>query len=719
MTSRRLGLGIDTGGTYTDGVLLDFDKNEVVSAAKALTTHDNLAVGIRECLGRLAITAPEEVVLVALSTTLATNSIVEGRGKKVGVVLIGPEEVKDLPSERVLRVRGGHDVNGNEIESLDIVTLAEWVKSAQKDVSAFAISGYMSVRNPEHEKAARSVIQRETGLPTVCGHELTTELGFKERTITAVFNARLIPVISDLLDAVKSSLLASNIKAPLMVVKGDGALIHESVARLRPVDTILSGPAASVTGGMFLTGLGEGVVVDIGGTTTDIAVLHEGRPYVDKEGATVGGWRTRVKAADITTLGAGGDSYIQVGRDGVIKVGPKRVVPISYACHDNEALAMEISEIADEVVGAGSRTARGRKGGYWDPLFFQPVDILIPNGLMPNGLIPSGAAAGEPGSREYRASCDARSDERARDERSYTNIHTNSEKAVLSLLKDGAHTLRYVAAALNKDVDLLPIMSLVERGLVTLSSLTPTDILHVTGEFTLWNKQAAEAACLVEASRAGLDLQGFIYRVKEEMTQKIAAAILEKLLSLEMDKKSPRGFQEMSGSELDAFVRRILHRDGAEVSVVPRVRRPLVGLGAPVGVYLPAVARRLGTAVFVPPEAPWANAIGAVTGSVSEVVEILIHQDPSGGYVMFCPDERKVFDDLEEAKRHAERIAREMALAAAKAAGAEDPAVSVRTEESWSTVGGGDRLHVRTRVVAQAFGKPGWKAGLESRDVRS
>lgn len=698
MTSRRLGLGIDTGGTYTDGVLLDFDKKKVVSTAKALTTHDNLAVGIKECLRRLAITAPEEVVLVALSTTLATNSIVEGRGKRVGVVLIGPEEVNGLPSERVLRVQGGHDVNGNELENLDVVTLTEWVKSVQRHVSVFAISGYMSIRNPEHEKTARSVIRQNTGLPTVCGHELTTALGFRERTITAVFNARLLPVISDLLDAVKSSLLASGIKAPLMVVKGDGALIHESVARLRPVDTILSGPAASVTGGMFLTGLGESVVVDIGGTTTDIAVLHEGRPYVDEEGATVGGWRTRVKAADITTLGAGGDSYIQVGRDRVIKVGPKRVVPISYACYNNEALAAEILEIAEKVVGAaGSRNPRGRKGGDWDPLFFQPVDILIPNGL----------AAGEPGPQEFDVSYDKRSHERPHEEKSYTE----SEKAVLSLLKDGGHTVRYVAAALNKDVDLLPIMSLVERGLVTLSSLTPTDILHVTGEFTVWNRQAAKAASLVEASRAGLDLKEFIYRVKEEITQKIAGAILEKLLVLEMNKHAPRGFEEMSAPELGAFVRKILSRNSAEVSVIPKVRRPIVGIGAPVGAYLPAVARRLGTAVFVPPEAPWANAIGAVTGSVSEVVDILIHQDPSGGYMVFCPDERMVFDDLEEAKRYAERIASETALAAARAAGAEDPAVNVRTEESWSTVGGGDRLHVRTRVVAQAFGKPGWKAG--------
>lgn len=680
-------MGIDTGGTYTDGVLLDLDAKKVISAAKALTTYDNLAIGIKECLGHLAVTAPEDVVLVALSTTLATNSIVEGRGRKAGVVLIGPEEVRDLPSERVLRVRGGHDVNGNEIESLDLEAVTAWARSVRRDVSVFAISGYMSVRNPEHEKAVRSAIHRETGLPTVCGHELTTALGFKERTITAVFNARLIPVVSDLLDAVKSSLRASNIKAPLMVVKGDGALIHESVARLRPVETILSGPAASVTGGMFLTGLGESVVVDVGGTTTDIAVLHEGRPYVDPEGATVGGWRTRVRAADIVTLGAGGDSYIQVGRDRVIKVGPKRVVPVSYACHHDEDLASEILDIANDVAAIGGRTSEGRgRGGHWDPLFFQPVDVLIPNRAPA-----AGHATGERGA--------------LRDERSYTK----SEEALLSLLQDGAHSVRYLAAALNKDVDLLPIMGLVERGVVTLSSLTPTDILHVTGEFVPWNREAAEAASRVEAHRAGLDLEGFLCRIKEEMTQKIAGAILERLLALEMDGNAPRGFGERS--TLDAFVRKILSCGSAEVTVIPRVRRPMVGIGAPAGAYLPAVARRLGTAVFVPPEAPWANAVGAVTGSVSEVVDVLIHQNPDGGYTMFSPKERRVFDDLGEAKRYAERIARETALSAARAAGAEDPAVNVRVEESWSAVGGGDRLHVRTRVVAQAFGKPGWEAG--------
>jgi N-methylhydantoinase A/oxoprolinase/acetone carboxylase beta subunit len=133
----------------------------------------------------------------------------------------------------------------------------------------------------------------------VCGHELTSNLNSIRRAITVAFNARLIPVIRELLTSVKDVLHERGIAAPLMVVKGDGHIVSDAVAMERPIETILSGPAASIIGGNYLSGMDTGIVVDMGGTTTDIAILRNGIPQVKADGATVGEWRMSIRAADI------------------------------------------------------------------------------------------------------------------------------------------------------------------------------------------------------------------------------------------------------------------------------------------------------------------------------------------------------------------------------------------------------------------------------------
>lgn len=721
MIHQRLGLGIDTGGTYTDGVLFDLDAGMVISAVKTLTTREDLGLCITRCLKRLNIRSPEDLVLVALSTTLATNSIVEGQGESPGVVLIGPEDVPGLPSRHVLRIKGGHDVNGNEVLPLDIDTLARWAERVRGEVRVFAISGYMSVRNPEHEQSARTVIMQKTGLPVVCGHELTSVLGYRERTITATFNAKLIPLISDLLRSVKLSLDTFGIKAPLMMVRGDGTLINERVASQRPVETILSGPAASIAGGMFLTGLGESVVVDIGGTTTDIAVLHDRRPCIDSEGATVGGWRTRVRAADISTLDTGGDSHIQVGKDGSLRLGPRRVIPISYACNLYGRLSLEIAQMERFDTLSKSKTRCTREPGTsrnvssWDPLFFQPVDVLVPGWADSEGQwCARCSVAGAGGSAGGGASTIETLGINGVTLGSVGRIVSDlseAERMLLSLLKDGPHTVFYLTNALGMDVDLLPVSRLIGRGLIHLSSLTPTDVLHVTGEFSPWDQEAAHAAVSIQARRIGLGVDEFTCRVKEEMTLKISREVLRRLFAFE---QNGRPLFKSDGSKpggAEALVRAALSQGNREVDIFPRVRRPIVGIGAPASAYLPAVARRLGTAAFIPREAPWANAVGAITSSVTEVIEILIHQNAGGRYAMFSPKEKREFDDLNSAKTYACALAQQMALSLVRASGAQDAVVSVKADDSWASIGEGDCLHVRSRIVATATGKPRWGVG--------
>ncbi len=325
-----IGLGIDTGGTFTDSVLLDMGTRKVLAKSKSRTTHGDLAKGIRGSLLGLDPEALREVDVVSLSSTLATNSIVEGRHGRVALVSIGREYEGEAVPDFVINISGGHGIHGGENERLDIESARQFIESVRGKVDAFAISSLMSIRNPEHELAVRDLVDRILGIPAVCGHELSSSLGFNVRGSTCVINAGLIPVMSELMDAVRTVLEGFGIEAPLMVVRGNGSLMGESAARRRPVETVMSGPTASMMGAVAMTGLRDAIVVDIGGTTTDIGVIRDGVPSVDAEGITVGGKRTHIAAARITTAGMGGDSRLYASK-GAVAISPIRALPLCVA----------------------------------------------------------------------------------------------------------------------------------------------------------------------------------------------------------------------------------------------------------------------------------------------------------------------------------------------------------------------------------------------------
>ncbi|MGI9414308.1 MAG: hydantoinase/oxoprolinase N-terminal domain-containing protein, partial [Hyphomicrobiales bacterium] len=251
-------LGIDTGGTYTDAVLFDEDEG-VIATAKALTTRHDLAVGIGNALDAVLAgqdTQPEEIALVSLSTTLATNAVVEGQGGRVCLVLIGFDEraltradlAQALKDDPVIVLAGGHDAHGERVAELDRARLESELVALEGQVSGYAVAAQFAVRNPEHETAARDMILEFTGRPVTCGHELSSKLDGPRRGLTSVLNARLINLIHHLITAAGELFAARGIDAPLMVVRGDGALIPADMAMVKPIETILSGPAASLVG---------------------------------------------------------------------------------------------------------------------------------------------------------------------------------------------------------------------------------------------------------------------------------------------------------------------------------------------------------------------------------------------------------------------------------------------------------------------------------------
>ncbi|MDX1739219.1 MAG: hydantoinase/oxoprolinase family protein, partial [Alphaproteobacteria bacterium] len=267
-------LGIDTGGTYTDAVLFDEDKG-VLNDAKALTTKHELSIGLHEAarsvLEQTSHVKPEDVSLVSISTTLATNAIVEDHGNPVALLLIGqpPATLERaglktvMGSDPVIFIEGGHTASGDEKSPLDEAALLEALDKYRNKVSAFAIAGYFATRNPTHEIRAREIIRQQTGLPITCAHELTSNLDAPRRALTAVLNARLVPLIQHLIEAVQGFQKELGLECPLMVVKGDGSLISAETALDRPVETILSGPAASVVGAQFQVGKKDMIVSDM------------------------------------------------------------------------------------------------------------------------------------------------------------------------------------------------------------------------------------------------------------------------------------------------------------------------------------------------------------------------------------------------------------------------------------------------------------------------
>ncbi|MBT4890335.1 MAG: hydantoinase/oxoprolinase family protein, partial [Rhodospirillales bacterium] len=310
-------LGFDTGGTYTDAVIYDEDQG-VLASAKSLTTKADLSIGLGKALNAL----PEEQVasarLVSVSTTLATNALVEAHSSPAALIMIGqgPEALQRaglgelLGDGPVAFINGGHTGLGSENEPLDEEALKKAIHELAPDVDSFAVAGYFSVRNPDHEDRARTMILELTDRSVTCSHELSTNLDAPRRALTTLINARLIPLLQSLIISVQKLMVERAIKAPLMVVRGDGSLISAQSALHRPVETILSGPAASVIGASHLSGINDGIVSDMGGTTTDVVMFTNGRPTVNRDGAMVGGWRTMVEAVNVRTYGLGGDSEV-------------------------------------------------------------------------------------------------------------------------------------------------------------------------------------------------------------------------------------------------------------------------------------------------------------------------------------------------------------------------------------------------------------------------
>lgn len=649
-------IGIDTGGTYTDAVLLDYHSRKIVAFSKTLTTRENLTRGITNALENLPIKKTGSIRLVGVSSTLATNSIAEGKERQTGLILIGYDRElmtayhlsAKFPTTIWANFSGGHTTQGFEKESLDVEGIRQWVRNNSHLVDALAISAYFSPLNPDHEERALGTVRQTCALPVVLGHHLSTKLDSIKRATTACLNASLVAVMQEFIEAVRKSLKNRGIHAPLMIVKGDGSLISAVEAIDKPVETVLSGPAASAIGGRFLSGQGNALVIDVGGTTTDMALVDNFTVTITEDGARVGRFETAVKAARIRTTGLGGDSRIAIDTDSRVRVGPERVVPLSR-------LAAEFPEVKDEIAGLMNKRELDRRPSDLEYWFLYREDNTPP------------------------VSDNARLQE------------------LIELLKDGPLNLTLILQKLNIYHPLqLNAGDLIRRGVIEQAALTPTDLLHVTGRMDMWDATAARQALAYAGELFALDPDTF---AEETLDLIVARMFQEAIIFLgrqTIKEKLPGNIDEAWGRWL---VNEAASQKNPYLAVTLASRFPIIGIGAPADLFVRRLARLLHADFILSDHAPVANAVGAVAGSIIVEEEAIVYAREHKGtlvYVAQIGEDKADFANDGEAAVYAEQTTKKLVRERALAAGAVNPQVTVIISSEG---------HLQ-RIVARGIGNP-------------
>ncbi len=652
----KTGLGIDAGGTYTDAVIYDMVSEKVLSKNKALTTKWDFTIGIREALEGLDKRHLPGVELTSVSTTLATNAIVEGVGQKVGLLIMPPYglfESSDIPHEPKSVISGRLEISGTIISPVDEdevrLTAREMVD--KKGVEAFAISGYAGAINPEHELQVKRAVVDETGCLVTCGHELSDLLNFRTRAQTAVLNARIVPRLGRLIHNLQQVLDDLGVLAPVMVVKGDGSLMSSAMAIDRPVETILSGPAASVAGAHFLTGKKNAIVVDMGGTTTDTAVLDRGQVRLVESGSHVGGARTHVKALEIRTAGLGGDSLISFN-EGEFTIGPRRVAPLAWLgrCTPGPEKALNYMHRKLNMRTGSSKT-------------MQILTLTDYN-------------------RQLKL--------------------TAPEAKIVALLKQRPHAIdELVDRTKALHAGFLPLARLEENYIIQRCGLTPTDLLHVTGQFNRWNKETSLSVCNLFAALSDLNMEEMVVMLLDQVVQRLAMELMKKQLDMEIQ---PDDMDHCPACRV--MVGNILNGGNKNYSVRFYLHRPVIGIGAPINHFLPQAAKLLQTDAILPDHADVANAIGAITSHIAVRRNLRIKPDQEGGFLIDGLPGARHFGDLDEAESHAKQELGRIVRKIARAAGTSQTAVKMQIEDHSAHSVQGDEIFLERSVLAQLIGKP-------------
>lgn len=611
----KLAIGIDTGGTCTDAVLYDFDSQKIICHNKALTTYDDLTRGILAALDGLDPALCRKACVAGLSTTLSTNACVEGKFRRPRLLLMGidrkgmerfgadygftdPDDIRYLPCKTT--------ITGEILQPPDWNFLRTHAQEWFSDVEGCAICEIYGTRNHgKLEKQAAQIIREVTGLPVVCASSLFSGLSSLERAASAVLNAGLLPLTQNFLDAVQTAFRDRDIHAEIFLVRSDSSLMGMYYSAEHAVETLLSGPAASALGGSSLTKQSSAVVVDIGGTTTDIALIENHAPLLSEDGIRVGQWKTLVKGLFASSFALGGDSAVRWDKHGKLTLGPDRVIPL---CVLGEQYPQIVPVLQKQV--------------YDVPVHTLPLHEFL--------------------TLNRTDWC--------------TLSLTQSERRLCTLLENGPLNVQQAADALGIDKYNLHTQTLERSGILLRSGLTPTDIMHIRRDYTPFCRQASILAARFVAQSLQMSLEQLCSDVYTQVSHMVFVAISKILLEHTSPYYRQHGFDDGMERLLDLQWNSRNDTDPSMLQYRFRSNAVLVGIGGPVHLFLPEAARALGAEYIIPDCAAVANAVGAITGQMisSKSAEIRPHglspeDEEQGDFEVSYGGETKFFAEESDA----------------------------------------------------------------------
>jgi N-methylhydantoinase A/oxoprolinase/acetone carboxylase beta subunit len=562
-----------------------------------------MIVGMRNAMEGLILERcfnPKDIKYVGLSTTLATNSILESKGGKVGLITIGwnPEKDQLMEPAKEYFVGGGHDVKGKTITGLDESALINAAKELEKIADNIVISGKFSCLYDAHERRAKQILADKIGIPVIATYELTRDIGVYERANTAILNGMLLPVINDFINGVLSLLSRYSVSAHVMMMKGDGTMMRIDTAKLRPVETIMSGPAASIVGGLALSGRSDGMVIDIGSTSTDVACVRDGMPPLGDKGVTILGKVTHVRTMDVHTIALGGDSEISMDAYGDVTLGPRRSVPLASS-------SMKYPSLKNRM---------GRDGC---------VKYLIPH-------------------------------------KDRTRTLTGTETQVADFIKKNAPCkISDISDAYPKMYTLPTVIdTLLAAGAVIFTSLTPTDLMIVTGRFEMGDKDASEIGLGIFSKNADITDEQLILKVMDRAVMNSGSAILEKIVA---DEIGDGNIDDISRKIIDAAVGKDTF---AAIETKIKLKLPVIGLGGPASAYLTSLKNRLDAEVIIPDHHDIGNAVGTLRSRISETSYAVLIPAKDGGYEI-----RSSFSSMMKIMKFDDAVKKAAEMTAADASG--------------------------------------------------
>jgi len=638
-------MGIDAGGTYTDAALIRESDGVIVASSKAFTTYPDPIGGIKDVLRLFDPALLKQVTVVSLSTTLSTNTVLEDTGFPVGLIFVGDYKLPEaLPAQYYCVVSGGHDSNGEEIEPLDIEAVRSFALSIKDKVSAFAVSSLFSMRNADHELLVKREIFELTGQSVVCGHELSQDLGAYERAITAFLNARLIPVTDYFIKSVSMELQNLEMNAVLLMLKCDGSAVGIDEALEKPIEMIFSGPAASLMGASYLSGLGTCAMIDIGGTSTDVAFLENNLPIMDESGARVGGWSTRVKAIRMNTVATGGDSHVFSIEEPnmTIYLGPHRMIPLCRAAfmYDGFLKKLENTKLPP------------RK---YISEFISPAVFFVRTKNVPIEL-------------------------------------TTLEEIHLDLI-DSNFPVSWsdLFERLDGKMPMSSVLeSLVQKRLIQAIGFTPTDALHITGDFNEWDANASLAGAQKIDRLTHKSPTELAFYIKNRVAKNMAAALIEYLVPGILNRDVEK---ILSGKYHTQFA----------VSI------PIVLIGASSRVYADELRQLIHGEFLTPAFSEVGNAVGSLVGQGIYRTEVLIKMNKVKEgttdiveYLVFHGGERQVFLELSTAVDTAIQIGKDSIFSKMRKSGLKEDQISISYSQKDAFMESGSLVEVKYAFIGVA-----------------